>query len=278
MDSFSFAEWLDRVREQRPLVHNITNVVVTNVVANALLAVGASPVMAYAKEEVADMAKISGALALNMGTLDSFVVDAMLLAGRAANAAGVPVIFDPVGVGATPYRNEVAQEVSTKLDLAVLRGNAGEIGVFLGAGGEVKGVDAAGAADQLPQAMHRYAKEHHCVVIATGPADFIADGERLWELRNGHPLLAAITGSGCMLTGVLGAFLAAAGSRAGSKTYAEACVAGITCYNVAAEIAAARAQGPGTFQAALFDALFHLTGEQVEQRAQFSVKGEREIA
>ncbi|MCL6598046.1 MAG: hydroxyethylthiazole kinase [Alicyclobacillus macrosporangiidus] len=265
------AAWLDKVRQERPLVHNITNLVVTNVAANGLLAIGASPVMAYAKQEVADMARIAGALALNMGTLDEDVVEAMRIAGQAANAAGVPVVFDPVGVGATPYRNEVAERLTEELKLAILRGNAGEIGVLLGAGGEVKGVDSQGAASGLPEAMRRYAGERGCCVIATGPTDYVTDGKRVWALSNGHPLMAAITGSGCVATAILGAFAAAAGRGQDATAYAEAAVAALTCYNVAGELAADKAQGPGTFQAALFDALYHLDGEYVGEVAKIEV-------
>jgi hydroxyethylthiazole kinase len=262
--------WVERVREKRPLVHNITNVVVTNIVANALLAAGASPVMAYAEQEVGDMARIAAALALNMGTLDERVIQAMLLAGRAANEAGVPVIFDPVGVGATPYRNEAARRILDGLQVTVLRGNAGEIGVLLGAGGEVKGVDSVSAGEGLAERMLSFAREHRLVLIATGETDIVTDGDTLWQLRNGHPLLAAITGSGCMLTGILGAFAGAAGKQADLRTYAEACVAALAYYNVAAELAAVRAEGPGTFHSALFDALYTLDASTVQRRAQIS--------
>lgn len=261
------ADWLRRVRETRPLVHNITNWVVTNIAANALLAVGASPVMAYARREVADMARISAALALNMGTLDEPTVEAMLLAGRAAAEAGVPIVFDPVGVGATPYRTETARRILDTLPLAVLRGNAGEMGVLLGAGGAVKGVDSAGAASGLPDALANYARRAGCVTVATGAEDWVSDGTHTLKLANGHPLLAAITGSGCMLTAVIGGFVGAAGRHPSREAVLEATVAAITVYNVAAELAAERAQGPGSFQAALFDALYAVTPEQVAERA-----------
>jgi hydroxyethylthiazole kinase len=267
LESIDFAGWLERVREQRPLVHNITNWVVTNIVANALLAIGASPVMAYAHQEVADMARIAGGLALNMGTLDTDVVEAIRIAGQAANEVGVPVVFDPVGVGATRFRDEAAASVLRDVRLTVLRGNSGEIGVLLGAGGAVKGVDSAGAADNLPAAMKRYAADHGCVVVATGETDYVTDGESVWVLGNGHPLLAAITGSGCMATGLLGAFTAVAGRGADLRTYAHACIAALTAYNVAGELAAAHAKGPGSFQVALFDALYHLDGHVVAARA-----------
>ncbi len=266
-----FNSWLEKVRSQRPLVHNITNLVVTNIAANALLSIGASPVMAYAKEEVADMAKIAGALSLNMGTLDDRVVESMLIAGKSANAAGVPVIFDPVGVGATPYRNQTADEVVTQLKLTILRGNGGEIGALLGAGGTVKGVDAGEISPNLKSAILDFAKTHHTVVVVTGQEDYITDGERILVLRNGHPLLAEITGSGCMLTALLGAFTAVVDRNAPLFAYADAAAACITCYNVAGEIAAENAKGPGTFQAALFDALYNLKSEEVAKRAKIEL-------
>ncbi|MCL6627245.1 MAG: hydroxyethylthiazole kinase [Alicyclobacillus shizuokensis] len=271
--SVDTAYWLNGVREARPLVHNITNWVVTNIVANALLAIGASPVMAYAREEVADMARLAGAVALNMGTLDTPVLDSICIAGQAANAAGVPVVFDPVGVGATPFRDAAAARVLSEVHVDILRGNAGEIGVLLGAGGEVKGVDSAGADVHLPEAMKSYAAAHECVVVATGETDYVTDGETVWELNNGHPLLAAITGSGCMATGILGAFSAVAGRGAERTHLAQAAAAALTAYNVAAELAASQAAGPGTFQAALFDALYHLHPEVVAARAHMRVWG-----
>lgn len=267
--------WLQAVRARRPLVHNITNLVVTNVAANALLAVGASPVMAHARQEVADMARMSAALTLNMGTLDGTVVEAMRIAGRAANQAGVPVVFDPVGVGATPYRSEIAAALADELEFAVLRGNGGEIGYMLGIGGEVKGVDSVAVSERLPQAMREYARGRGTVVVATGETDYVTDGSRIWVLSNGHPLLSAITGSGCMLTALIGAFAGAAGEL-GAGRMAEAAVAALTCYNVAAELAAAEASGPGTFQAALFDALHRLDPEEVNRRANVRVMGDEE--
>ncbi len=261
------SRWLERVRAQRPLVHNMTNIVVTNVVANALLAVGASPVMAYAPEEAADMARIAKALALNIGTLDERVVSAMLIAGHAANAAGVPVIFDPVGVGATAYRNETATRLIESVNLTVLRGNQGEIGFLLGAGGEVQGVDSLGSGEHLPRVMKEWAAARGCVAVATGPVDYVTDGTRVFTLHNGHALLSFITGSGCQATGLIGAFCGAAGALATVETYADACVAALTCLNVAGELAAGTASGPGGFQAALFDELYRLDGVTVDRLA-----------
>ncbi|WAH36151.1 hydroxyethylthiazole kinase [Alicyclobacillus dauci] len=271
-----FDFWLERVRADRPLVHNITNLVVNNIAANALLAMGASPVMAYAPEEVGDMARIAQALSLNMGTLTSDIVRSMKIAGKAANDAGVPVIFDPVGVGATPYRTEVAGNIPEDVKLTVLRGNAGEMSVFLGLAGEVKGVDSLGSHQSLPLVMKEYAKKQGVVMIATGVEDYVTDGEQIWRLGNGHPLLSHITGSGCMLTALLGAFVGVAPKHSNLQVYAEACVAAVTTYNVAAEIAAQESAGPGTFQARLFDSLYKIDGETVKRMAHVELVSEHE--
>jgi len=265
--------WLNRVRSQRPLVHNITNLVVTNTAANALLAVGASPVMAYAIEEVADMARVSRALSLNMGTLDESVVAAMEVAGKAANEAGVPVVFDPVGVGATPYRTRVATHLTRELKLAVLRGNAGEIGLLVGAGGQVVGVDSTETGSSLLLHMQEYAASRQTIVVATGEQDLVTDGAHMWKLSNGHPLLANITGSGCSLTAILGAFVGVVEHGSPLSVYAEATMAAISCLNIAGEMAATVAQGPGTFQAALFDALYGLTDSDVDRRSRIEEVG-----
>lgn len=267
MKNDSISELLLEVRTKHPLVHNITNLVVTNIVANALLAIGASPVMAYANEEVGDVALASAAVALNMGTLDSRIVNAMEITAHAANEGQVPVVFDPVGAGFTPYRNEVATKMINKYDLAVIRGNTAEIGFLVGAGGTVKGVDAIGVGDSLLLRMVQYARIQHCVIVATGETDYVTDGRNLWSLRNGHSLLATITGSGCMLTGIIGAFVGVIERDASLLSIAHTCIAAITCYNVAGEIAAQTASGPGTFQVALFDALYHLSGDTVSDLA-----------
>lgn len=263
--------WLDKVREQKPLVHNITNLVVNNIAANALLTIGASPVMAYAKEEAADMARIASALSLNMGTLTPEVVEAMLIAGQSAAEANVPIVFDPVGVGATPYRNETAETIVRTLPVRVIRGNAGEMSVMLGIGGAVKGVDSSAAGANLPQAMKEYAKENGIVLVATGEVDYVTDGESIWSLQNGHPLLSAITGSGCMLTAILGGFVGVCPKEGKLSDYAEASVAAITAYNVASELAEKLSAGPGTFQAHLFDALYSMNADTVDSMARVEV-------
>lgn len=260
-------KWLESVRTQRPLVHNITNLVVNNIAANALLSIGASPVMAYAREEVADMARISHGLSLNMGTLTPDVVESMLLAGKAANDAFVPIVFDPVGVGATPYRNTIATKIAEDLKLTVLRGNSGEMSMFLGLEAAVKGVDSITANDALPSTMKEYARKTQTVLVATGAKDYVSDGESIWRLSNGDPLLAAITGSGCILTALIGAFIAVVPKGSPTTIFAEACVAAISSYNIAAELAAKMSHGPGTFHAHLFDSLYNLDSKTVQQNA-----------
>ncbi|QQE78029.1 hydroxyethylthiazole kinase [Alicyclobacillus sp. SO9] len=274
--SIDFGKWLQQVRLEKPLVHNITNWVVTNIVANAEISMGASPVMAYAKQEVADMARIAKAVALNMGTLNEEVVEAMLLAGQAANQMGVPVVFDPVGVGATPYRTETARALIHDVKLSVLRGNRGELSVLLGTGGAVKGVDSAGGGTGLQHAMQSYARERQCIVVATGEVDYVTDGESMWELSNGHPLMGAITGSGCIATGLIASFVAVVKQGSPLRRYAEACVAALTCYNVAGEMAALGANGPGTFQMVLFDQIYGLDPVILEEKSQVRTVTESE--
>ncbi|WP_445614118.1 hydroxyethylthiazole kinase [Geobacillus sp. YF-1] len=258
---YEWAELLERVRKANPLVHNITNVVVTNFTANGLLALGASPVMAYAKEEVAEMAKLAGALVLNIGTLNAAEVEAMLMAGRAANEAGVPVIFDPVGVGATGYRTETARCIAEQIKLAVVRGNAAEIANMIGERWMIKGVDAGQGSGDVVALAKRAAIELGTVVAITGKEDVVTDGQTVYVVGNGHPLLTKVTGTGCLATSVIGAFAAV------ERDAVKAAVAALTYYGVAAERAAAEAgeRGPGSFQAAFLDALAHTTADDVKR-------------
>jgi len=256
-----WAKLLERVREASPLVHNITNVVVTNFTANGLLALGASPVMAYAKEEVAEMAKLAGALVLNIGTLNATEVEAMLIAGRAANEAGVPVIFDPVGVGATSYRTETARRIVEQIKLAAVRGNAAEIANMIGEPWNIKGVDAGEGSGDVAVLAERAATKLGTVVAITGKEDVVTDGQTTYLIRNGHPLLTKVTGTGCLLTSVVGAFAAV------EQDVVKAAVAALTYYGVAAEQAAAETvnRGPGSFQAAFLDALARIGADDVKR-------------
>ncbi|WP_274361777.1 hydroxyethylthiazole kinase [Paenibacillus thermotolerans] len=253
---------LQKVREENPLVHNITNVVVTNFTANGLLALGASPVMAYAKEEVADMAKIAGALVLNIGTLSEDEVEAMLIAARAANEAGVPVIFDPVGAGATPYRTETARIIMSGARVSILRGNSAEVANVIGQQWTIKGVDAGEGNGSVLELARSAAAQLQTTVVITGKEDVVTDGNTTYIVRNGHPMLTKVTGAGCLLTSVIGAFAAV------EKALPAAAAAALVYYGVAAERAAeiAGEEGPGSFQMQLLNQLAKVTAEHIIER------------
>lgn len=252
---------IDKLREARPLVHNMTNVVVTNFTANGLLALGASPVMAYAREEVADMASIAGALVLNLGTLSEDTIESMIVAGQAANAHGVPVLLDPVGAGATRYRTVSALRVLREVQVSLVRGNASELANLIGEQRVIKGVDAGDSAeDERVELAVRAARSLHTVVAITGPEDVITDAQAGYIVKGGHPLLAQITGAGCLLTSVLGSFAAV------ERDVLLAGAAGLAFYAAAAYEAAAQTEedGPGSFQIALLDELSRLNRDSLK--------------
>ena len=248
------------VRERKPLVHQITNYVVMNETANATLALGALPVMAHAREEVAEMVRLAGALVLNIGTLSPHWVEAMLIAGKAANESGVPVVLDPVGAGATTYRTETAKRIIDVVDVAVLRGNAGEVATLVGVEAEVRGVESIAAGEDAAAIAHAAASALGVVASVTGPVDHVSDGERGATIANGHPLLAAVTGTGCMSSALTGCFLAVAEPF-------DAAVGALVAFGVAGEDAARDAKGPGSFHVALYDALAALDPESLDERA-----------
>ena len=255
---------LATIRERKPLVHNITNYVVMNETANAILALGALPVMAHAKDEVREMVGLAGALVLNIGTLSADWVDAMLLAGAAANERGVAVVLDPVGVGATTYRTETAKRLLDAVDVAVLRGNAGEVATLVGVEAEVRGVESVGVGGDAAELARDAARTLGVVASVTGPVDHVSDGERSAAVANGHELLASITGTGCMSTALTGCFLA------GKDDPFEAAVEALVAFGVAGEDAAAGARGPGSFHVGLYDALAALDPSTLTGRAKLS--------
>ena len=252
---------LRAIRERKPLVHQITNYVVMNETANATLALGALPVMAHAPQEVEEMASAAGALVLNIGTLSDHWVQGMVLAGVAANRAGVPVVLDPVGAGATRYRTATALRLLDELDVAVVRGNSAEIATLAGQEAEIRGVEAVGAAAG-PELAQAAARALGCVAAVTGAVDHVSDGERHYAVANGHELLGTVTGTGCMATAITGCFLAVR-PEAPLEAAAEALVA----FGVAGEDAATGAKGPGSFHAALYDALYNLDPDTLDSRA-----------
>ncbi len=262
------AEALSRIRATRPLIHHITNFVVMNDTANVTLHVGALPVMAHAAEEVAEMVSQASTLVLNSGTPTPAQVESMLVAGRRANELGIPIVLDPVGAGATALRRYSNLRLLDELRIAVVRGNAGEIGILSGAGGLVRGVESAGGVDDPAAAAFSLARERGTVVAVTGRRDFVSDGRRILGVDNGHEWLQANTGTGCMATTVIAAFAAV------ERDYLVAAAGGLACFGLAAELAAREARGPASFKVALFDQLYNLTSEQLAAGARICMIGE----
>jgi hydroxyethylthiazole kinase len=254
-------EALRRLRERKPLVHQITNYVVMNETANATLALGALPVMAHAREEVEEMAALAGAVVLNIGTLSPHWVEAMIAAGRAANEHGVPVVLDPVGAGATRYRTDTARRILDEVGVTVLRGNAGEVATLVGVDAEVRGVESIAAGGDSGELARTAARQLGVVASVTGAVDHVSDGEAVAAIANGHELLATITGTGCMASAVTGCFLAVAESPFDGSVEA------LVAFGVAGEDAARGAAGPGSFHVALYDALAALDPATLSGRA-----------
>ena len=257
-------EVLGRVRTQCPLIHNITNYVTVNDVANAVLALGASPIMADDIAEAADITAMSAALVVNIGTLNSRTLASMLDAGRRANAQGVPVVLDPVGAGASRLRNEATEQLLREVKLTVLRGNLSEIAFVAGLQAAAKGVDVSEAdAGRDPEMVAlTAARRLDCTVAITGAVDVITDGGRVARIHNGHRLLSRVTGTGCMTTALVGACAGVA------EDAFLAAVAGVASMGIAGEIAfeLAGSRGTGSFHMAILDALSCMDGALLAQR------------
>lgn len=242
------------IRTAHPVVHCITNHVTSNDCANLLLACGAIPVMADAPEETAEITARSSALVINLGTPRSSTLPAMLAAGREAARLGHPIVFDPVGVGASEFRNEMARTILRELPITVIRGNRREIGVLCKSAGSV------GDASEL-------ARKFGCIVIISGEEDFLTDGNISRRIRNGHPILRQITGAGCMLSALLGAFLSTMPVDADASVRLNACAKAVGAMGFAGEIAAARMRpedGNASCRNYLIDALYRMDDEQLE--------------
>lgn len=253
------------LRAANPLVHNITNYVTVNDCANALLAVGASPIMADDIGEAAEITALSSALVLNIGTLNRRTVASMIAAGKRANEAGIPVVFDPVGAGTSGLRNDVTREILEQVKVAVLRGNISEISFVAGLEASTKGVDASVAdsghdAEAVAKAV---AARLGCTAAITGAVDVISDGRRTARIHNGHPMLRLVTGTGCMTSALVGAFSGAV------KDGFTAAVAGVACMGIAGEIAFEKAgqAGAGSFHIAILDALSQINSQIMQERA-----------
>jgi hydroxyethylthiazole kinase len=263
MDSINqlAARNLELVREKKPLVHSITNFVVMNSTANSLLAMGASPIMAHAPEEVEELVSIAGALVLNIGTLAPYWIESMEIAGQKAQSLGVPIILDPVGSGATRLRTYSARRLIEIAPPTVIRGNASEVLSLAKAGSKTKGVDSVHDVDDAAESARILAIELGSTLAITGPVDLITDGNREYRVSNGHPLMGYVTGTGCAATTAIAAFLAV------EKDPVIATTCGLAMFGLAGEIAAEHTTAPGSFWIAMLDALFQITPDLLLTRA-----------
>jgi hydroxyethylthiazole kinase len=244
------------IRQQSPIIHNLTNLVVMQTTANLLLAIGASPIMAHAKEELSEIIQIAQALVINIGTLDEEWINAIEKAQFAALQQRIPIIFDPVGAGASHYRTSTAKQI-LKRGINILRGNATEILSLTDATINTKGIDSQHTSKEALIAGKQLAQQYHCTVVISGRVDVIIDQDQEVHIPYGTPLFTKVTGMGCGATAIIGAFAAV------NKNYFKAAIHAMTLYTLAGELAAANAKGPGTFATALLDALFSLNTESL---------------
>ncbi len=250
---------LEKIRNERPVVHHLTNWVTIYDCANIVKALGGSPVMAHAQEEVAQMAKIAAALVLNIGTLTVDFVEAMKIAALSANEKGIPVVLDVCGAGATQLRDQKSFELLDKVRIDIIKGNSSEIARISGESVKTKGVDATQVDKNMIEVAKELARKRKCTVVITGKEDIVASEEKFYLIKNGDPLMARIVGTGCMATSVIGTFAAV------ERNLAYAAAAGLVCFEIAAECAAKSSSGPGTFRENLFDCIFHLDKKTIDK-------------
>ncbi|MFV0383788.1 hydroxyethylthiazole kinase [Paracoccus sp. (in: a-proteobacteria)] len=250
---------LAQMRQTAPLVQNITNFVAMNIMANVMLAAGASPAMVHGHEEAAEFAGLADALSVNIGTASGDWVDAMEGAARAARGHGKPWVLDPVAAGATGFRRQLCARLMQQSP-TILRGNASEILAVAGEAASGRGADTSDPVAAAEDAALRIAREHGMVVAVTGPVDYVTDGRRIARVANGDAMMPRVTALGCSLTGLVAAF------AVGQDPF-DATVAALVCFGVAGEVAAETARGPGSFQVAFLDALHALQPDQLAARA-----------
>jgi hydroxyethylthiazole kinase len=260
-----YADLIARVRERRPLVHHITNYVTVNDCANITICAGGAPVMADAPEEAAEMASVASSLVLNIGTLNTAQIESMILAGRMANERGIPVILDPVGAGATRYRTDTVKRLIDEINITVLKGNAGEIGIIAGVRASVRGVDSEGMCGDPLRTAGTLATALGLTVAVSGATDIVTDGKRALLIENGHSLMGCISGTGCMAASVTGTFCAE------SEDPVMASAAALAAFGLAGEKAAVGARGPLSFKLALFDELANLTPQDLAAGARIRI-------
>lgn len=272
-----FAECFKNVRSTCPLIHNITNYVTVNDCANIVLACGASPIMSDDQSEVEEITTICGGLNINIGTLNKRTIESMFLAGKRANALSHPVVLDPVGAGASKLRTETAQKLLEEVKFTVIRGNISEVKTLASGSGTTKGVDADVAdkvsEENLDSAVafaKAFAEKMGAVVAITGAIDIVADGKKAYCIRNGHPMMSSITGTGCQLSAMTAAYV-----TANPEHPLEAAAAAVCAMGLAGEIAHARLSaqdGNSTYRNYIIDAIYNMTPEQLEEGAKYEVR------
>ncbi|WP_417697206.1 hydroxyethylthiazole kinase [Psychromonas sp.] len=250
------------LREQKPLVVNITNYVVMNNTANALLAIGASPIMAHSRQELAEMMSFSGALVINIGTLDSQWIPRMLYAVEQANANNKPVVLDPVGCGASSIRTETSRQIAALAKQLIIRGNASEIIALAGEQATSKGVDALDSSESAVNAARYLVETYQCNVVISGEVDYIINSNSEIQLHNGHAMMPYITGMGCSLSALTSAF-AAIGEQTG--------LAAAAILGIAGELAEKKSAGPGSLQMNLLDVLYQIDSEMINQYLKLTI-------
>lgn len=264
---------LENVRERAPLVHHITNYVTVNDCANITLSIGASPVMADDINEVEAMTSIASSLVINIGTLNSRTVECMIKAGKKANEVGIPVILDPVGAGATPYRTKVAKTIMDNIELAVIRGNLSEIKTLYGINTKTKGVDSlydTSIKDELEKGKllaKDFSKRVGSIIAITGAVDIVTDGKMIYTVENGHKIMSKITGTGCMCSSLIGAYLGT------NEDNLLAALSGVVSMGISGELAyesLKEGEGTGTFKVKLMDNIYNLSKEVIEKRGKIN--------
>jgi hydroxyethylthiazole kinase len=260
IDVTLLTSYLCQTREQSPLIHHITNYVVMNNTANALLAIGASPVMAHSVEEVEEMVRIASSLVINIGTLSNKWIKGMFLAGKAAKRKGIPVILDPVGAGATTYRTDTCLALIKDCSPDIIRGNGSEIMALVNNNGQTRGVDSISSSGSALDSAVKLAQQTGAIVVVSGSTDYITDGEKVETVNQGSEMMTRVTGMGCTASALTGAFAAVNPDLFSASAHAMA-IMGIT-----GELAAKKAEGPGTMQLHFLDELYHLNAETITRQ------------
>jgi len=257
---------LKKIKQEKPLVHHITNWVTIYDCANITRAIGALPVMAHSKEEAADMSSIANALVLNIGTLTTPLIESMKLAAKSANEKNIPVVLDAVGVGATKLRDDKAFELLDEVDIGVIKGNSSEIAKLAGEDVTTKGVEATKVEKDLVDVAKKLANEKSSTVVVTGKEDIITNGNDVYIVKNGHDMMGEFVGTGCMAASVIASFAAV------EKDYAKASASALVCFGIAGELASKESKGPGSYKENFYDELYNLDENKINDMKNINKK------